>query len=280
MTRWVAIDVAVGDNPKVRRFASELFGTAQLAVPAAIGHLTMLFGAIKASAPSGDLTGVPDDLLEEWARWRGKRGRLASAFRALFAPDGDLHDWEEWNGDLIRQQEANREKARNWRLKQAANRSTNGATNGTRTSTETVRELVREPYANGTRTANLPTDLPKDLKASAAQAPPDPQVEAVLSYYGELHPKRRPGKQDRTAIARALKTYTLEQVRDAIAGNAHDPWHADRAKHELTYVLRDNGKIDTFIAMAHAPPSQTTLGRALTIGEQTFLNAKLARGTA
>lgn len=157
MNRFVAIDVSLGDNPKVRRFARELFGSNKLALAATAGCLTMLLGHCKISAPSGDISEVDDSLLEEWAHWPGKPGVFAQAFRARFAADGKLNDWEDWNGNLIRQQEANRKKAQEWRDKQAAYQFANGNGNGTRTSTRTVRNPVPERFANGSRTANQPT---------------------------------------------------------------------------------------------------------------------------
>lgn len=112
--RWVAIDVAVGDNPKVWRFAAELYQLppkyADLGLPAAVGHVSMLLGAVKLNAPDGDISAVPDDLLELWAKWRGKRGAFAPLYRRRFAPDGKIKDWEEWNGRLLAKQEAERQR--------------------------------------------------------------------------------------------------------------------------------------------------------------------------
>ncbi len=45
---------------------------------------------------------------------------------------------------------------------------------------------------------------------------------------------------------------------EAIDGNAADEWHQHRQKHELEYVLRDNGKIDTFREMAAAAKAPLT----------------------
>jgi len=110
--------------------------------------------------------------------------------------------------------------------------------------------------------------------------PQDERVEEVLAYYAKAHPRRHPGTaKDRTTIKRMLTHYAVSELCLAIDGNARDPWHQDRSKHELTYVLRDAGKIDQFIALAEkpSPPSpQSSNGiRApkLTIGEQVFLNA-------
>lgn len=157
MSRWVAIDVAIGDNPKVWRFAGALFGPirgkmADLILPAAAGHITMLLGSIKIHAPSGDVSDVPDELIELWAKWRGTRGLFASTWRKEFAPDGMVNDWEEWNGRLVRQQEAERKRWHQRKLRGDSGGDSGGGT--------------AETHAAPTY---LPTNQPKE-KTSAADA--------------------------------------------------------------------------------------------------------------
>lgn len=77
--------------------------------------------------------------------------------------------------------------------------------------------------------------------------PPSADVEFVLAHYVRLHPRRRPGPKDRKAVARALGYgYSAPELCEALDGNAADPWHVEKKKHEPTYVLRDNGQIDNF----------------------------------
>lgn len=194
MNRFVAIDVSLGDNPKVRRFARELFGSNKLALAATAGCLTMLLGHCKISAPSGDITDVDDSLLEEWAHWPGKPGVFAAAFRARFAADGVLHDWDDWNGKLIGQQLANIKKCEDWRKKKAAYRNGgNGSNGGPRTvrerfatgvenGSQPVPERGPERFENSSRTANQPTiptnqpphtpTPPKKKLAAGTEKPP------------------------------------------------------------------------------------------------------------
>jgi hypothetical protein len=75
-------------------------------------------------------------------------------------------------------------------------------------------------------------------------------VETVVAHYLALHPKRRPGEKDRKLIARHLGTYSPNELCEALDGNATDEWAKDKGKHELTWVLRDNGQIDTYRAKA------------------------------
>jgi hypothetical protein len=74
----------------------------------------------------------------------------------------------------------------------------------------------------------------------------DTDIDRVVSYYVSRHPKRRPGEKDRKLIARHLTTYTADELCEAIDGNADDEWAQKTGKHELGWVLRDNGQIDTY----------------------------------
>jgi hypothetical protein len=72
-------------------------------------------------------------------------------------------------------------------------------------------------------------------------------VQVVLDHYLVTHPRRRIGPKDRKAVAKALTFgYAPGELIEAIDGNASDDWHVEKHKHELPYVLRDNGKIDDF----------------------------------
>lgn len=73
----------------------------------------------------------------------------------------------------------------------------------------------------------------------------------VLEHYRAAHPRRKVGDAKQVRVVRAaLKLgFSIEQLCRAITGNAHDPWHKERRKHELSYVLRDADHINQ--ALAH-----------------------------
>jgi uncharacterized protein YdaU (DUF1376 family) len=74
-------------------------------------------------------------------------------------------------------------------------------------------------------------------------------TERVLSRYVELHPKRKVvGDKLQSIVRKALKDFSPEELIEALEGNASDPWHRERGKHELGYVLRDADKINDFRA--------------------------------
>jgi hypothetical protein len=71
----------------------------------------------------------------------------------------------------------------------------------------------------------------------------------VVDFYLETHPTRRvvneAGRQKiRTRLAEG---FTIENLKDAIRGNAIDPWHIDKRKHGLEYVLRNPDMVNDFI---------------------------------
>lgn len=92
-----------------------------------------------------------------------------------------------------------------------------------------------------------------------------------MEHYRRLHPKRRPGGRDRTLIARHLATYSPAELCEALDGNATDEWACRTGKHELMWVLRDNGQIDTYRAKAEPP--------AVAAVQDGWMSAELERET-
>ena len=69
----------------------------------------------------------------------------------------------------------------------------------------------------------------------------------MLEHFIALHPRRRVSAKDATIVAKALRLgYSSAELCEALDGNAADEWHREKRKHELSYVLRDTGKIDGF----------------------------------
>lgn len=101
-----------------------------------------------------------------------------------------------------------------------------------------VEEIKATTSADG-GSEDKPPRTPKSLS-------PDEQV--VLEYYHTTHPRRKTDTKTATRyIGLALKTFSVEELKRAIQGNATDPWHKEHRKHELSYVLRNPEKISAFI---------------------------------
>jgi hypothetical protein len=74
---WFRTDTGVGDHELVGAIAEAL----NLTVPAAVGHYVLTLAGFAEYRRDGLVTAVTDMTLEEWAKWRGKRGRFAQFFR-------------------------------------------------------------------------------------------------------------------------------------------------------------------------------------------------------
>lgn len=111
-----------------------------------------------------------------------------------------------------------------------------------------------EGTAKGTPRAHLGHKREASKAITALTTLSDSPEDRVLAHYLAQHPRRRIGPKDRTAVAKALTFgYAPEELCAAIDGNASDRWHQSKHKHELPYVLRDSGKIDSFRGLASAP---------------------------
>lgn len=122
-----------------------------------------------------------------------------------------------------------------------------------------------------TTTTPLPpfTDSRRTETAGGADAPASDET-LVLQHYVATHPRRRSGPKDVKLVrARLADGFTVEQLKQAISGNKIDPWHAERGKHELAYVLRDAGKVSEF-----AEKYQRLLDAAMS-GKDYWDNAEL-----
>lgn len=74
-------------------------------------------------------------------------------------------------------------------------------------------------------------------------------VQTVVDFYLETHPKRRVvNKTGQQRIqTRLSEGFTVENLKDAIRGNAIDPWHINMGKHGLEYILRNPDIVHDFI---------------------------------
>lgn len=111
---WIRVNARLADDAEVRAFARRLLpdAPAWLAVEAGVGLLVTLWGRVIDEQEDGNISQRDDDVLEEWAKWRGEAGRFATMFREAFAPDGRIKLWQEYQGSLIARREKDRERKR------------------------------------------------------------------------------------------------------------------------------------------------------------------------
>jgi len=107
----------LAQHPKTRKLA-RLLG---VSIPAAIGHLHLLWHFALKYAPDGCLARFDFDEIADGCMWEGDGAHLTGAlFEAGWtdmASNGDrtIHDWEEYGGKALKQKEQAAERQQRWR---------------------------------------------------------------------------------------------------------------------------------------------------------------------
>lgn len=158
MNLWIRIDANIGRNPTVWKMA-EVRGLSAVEI---VGHLVMLFGNVAEHAPHGNVSNVPDRLLEEWAGWHGEPTVFAQTFRELFVSDGVIDGWEKRQGKLIERAAKERERAARRRSAESTPKvrglsaDESAARNGTERSTSPNGEGTAQPSTIRIKTPRPP----------------------------------------------------------------------------------------------------------------------------
>lgn len=106
------------------------------------------------------------------------------------------------------------------------------------TDSETVLESDRKQTGNKNKQVKQEKQNTKKPTASVADSP---DVLAVVAHYTTRHPRRSVSAKARALIAKVLASgWTVADCVAAIDGNADDGWHAEKRKHEVEYVLRED----------------------------------------
>jgi hypothetical protein len=131
---WIRVAIGIGDDPDIHNLADAL----DVPVSQAVGLVVCTLAHFPEHAPDGNLAQLRDSLIERWAGWEGPRGHYAEALRRIFLKDGVWTAWEKHNGSAMRDATRARERAAEYRrrnaeqlLESSANGSPNGSPNGT-----------------------------------------------------------------------------------------------------------------------------------------------------
>lgn len=132
------------------------------------------------------------------------------------------------------------------RVKRYRQRVTQGNAVKRKETNVTQRNARGEEKRREENKETLPEDEPPRVPKTLSD-----DEEIVLAYYHTTHPRRkRDVKSAKRYIGESLKTFSVDELKRAIDGNATDPWHKEHRKHELSYVLRNPEKISAFIEHA------------------------------
>lgn len=128
---WIRVAVAIGDDPDIHALAEGL----DVRVAEAIGLVVGVLCKCPAHVPDGKFLDIPASLVERWAGWQGERGVFDREFRDAFLnAEGVWVAWEKHNGTAMRDAEAARQRAAEYRRRNAERLledSANGTANGT-----------------------------------------------------------------------------------------------------------------------------------------------------
>lgn len=95
---WVESHTVLGRHRKVVFLAHEL----NVSIPAAVGHLHLLWHSILEQQEDGDLSQWGDRMIAQMAMWNGDAEVFVSALRKHGLLDGNLvHDWLEYAGRYL-----------------------------------------------------------------------------------------------------------------------------------------------------------------------------------
>lgn len=162
---WIRVSVMLGDDPRVHTLAAAL----GVRAAEAAGLLVLLLTKFPEHAPDGNLAHVPASLTERWAGWEGERGAFDAAFRSHFLTDGVWSAWEKHNGAALRDAEASRLRAAEYR-RNRLNSSPDGTANGSQNGT-----VDRSPLRTDGRT-NITTGRSRAKNGNGHDPPPRPPV--------------------------------------------------------------------------------------------------------
>ena len=127
---WIRVAVSIGDDPDLHALAEGL----GIRVAEAIGLVVGVLCKCPAHVPDGKFLDIPASLVERWAGWEGERGTFDREFRDAFLnAEGVWAAWDKHNGAAMRDAEAARQRAAEYRRRNAERlleSSENGTANG------------------------------------------------------------------------------------------------------------------------------------------------------
>lgn len=258
---WIRVHANLRRRPVVLRAAEALGVKPHMAM----GLLVEFWGSVSQHVVDGMIGNRTDTELEQWAGWAGKRGLFAAFIRDQHADEeGRVNEWDNYAGALETRREKDRERQR---LARDKRRTSRGQSNGHHADghadvTGVIRVTSALTRANDTKRYET---IRKEKREKPAPLAPTPDEQRVLEHYRAVHPLRRTGDAEVKVVRKALAlNYTADELIAAIDGNARDEWHVAKRKHELSYVLRNAEKIDTFRAAAVQMPLVDEATGALT----------------
>jgi hypothetical protein len=151
----------------------------------------------------------------------------------------------------------------------------------TATESETLPDVTRRPGANpdSDSDSDSNTDKKENTSHAARARVPSRHIEGIFRHWQLVHGHEQSRLDDkrRRLIAKALKTYTYEQLRDCISGYKLSPFHQGQNERSTVYddialMLRDAKQVDQGLRFLANPPTGPPAngGKPRTRYEQIF----------
>lgn len=186
---WIESHQSLARHPKTLRLARAL----RKSVPAAIGHLHLLWWWALEHASPGSLDNVSGKEVAEVCMWRGRPAELLRALTeaGLLDAGRTIHDWADYTGRLLDRRRANRDRMRLARATHVQNKSdapaseaqdTCEATVPNRTVPDSTVPYLTEPGTTQQDTTQPGPDVPGATLPDATQQDTTPRegADAVL----------------------------------------------------------------------------------------------------
>lgn len=175
------------------------------------GHFPAFFGEVAEHAPDGNLSSVPDDLLDDWAG--GVRG-WGALVRQHLCVDGQLEAWWKYNGRALENLERDRRR-KSERRREDDGKSVEIPRNvPARSEDYTVTDTDTDTSPNGEENKHSA----RDLEAEFAEAwnayprrPGDPRTKALRAYTA----RRKAGVKHADILA-GVQAYAAYVARECI----------------------------------------------------------------
>lgn len=266
--KWMRVETDFVDHPKVLRLAAVL-ATSE----AEAGWYVMrAWSWLSRFCPTGQLRDIDGTALESACKWRGTPGELVTSFARVewlerVSGGWEAHDWTEHQGKVAANAAKERERKRIYREKQRevsqpVPRDNHGTDHGTDTGHPAQRDVTGRDVTGRKEEAlsGRPDLLLLEQSPLPAPVLEDRLTDAEFQVFEHWrvtlrHPKAKPTPERKRLIARALKTYTVEELQLAITGLTRSPHHMgqnDRSTvyDDLEHAIRDAKRIEGFMALA------------------------------
>jgi hypothetical protein len=193
---WVRIATKMKGDPRIGKIAADC----KVRIAEAVGLVCCVLMEMPDHSRDGDLSEVPDVILEQWAMWTGKPGLFARTFREQLCDEtGLVRAWDRYNGSAIRDADRTRDRAKKWRDE----RKTNAVRTDNEPRTNSVANGKRTDLRDGTgRDVTTTPEAGVAVRAQGADRPP--AASQPVAYRQQLDELRAAGLPHERAALDAL----------------------------------------------------------------------------